>query len=265
MRSNEFDGSIGVFDSGVGGISVLGALVHELPHEDFVYYGDSAHAPYGEKTPDEVRSLSLDVVSRMLGAGCKAIVIACNTATSAAAEMLRTRYPDIPIIGLEPALKPAVLATRHGRVLVMATPMTVKLEKFQNLMGEWGGEADVTTVACTGLAARIEQGNLDAPDLINLLRELVGAHANKVDAAVLGCTHYPFVKSQIASVIGDVPFFDGAAGTARQLQRRLADKDLLSKSSEKGKIKLLSSKDSREELELYQRFFDDACACYEKC
>ena len=261
MRSNEFDGSIGVFDSGVGGISVLGALVRKLPHENFVYYGDSAHAPYGEKTIDEVRMLSSNIVDNMLRSGCKAIVIACNTATSAAADKLRMRYPNTPIIGLEPALKPAVLAKRHGRVLVMATPMTVKLEKFRNLMGEWGGEAEVVTVACTGLAARIEQGNLDSPDLTELLRELVGMHANKVDAVVLGCTHYPFIKKQIAGVVGDVPFFDGAAGTARQLKRRLAAASLLSDSKKTGQVKLLSSKDSREELELYQRFYEAAYAC----
>ena len=240
---------------------MLGALVHKLPYEDFVYYGDSAPAPYGEKTPEEVRRLSSDIVANMLEAGCKAIVIACNTATSAAAEELRTRYPNTPIIGLEPALKPAVQATRSGRVLVMATPMTVKLKKFRDLMEEWGGEAEVTTVACTGLAARIEQGNLDSPDLDALLLELVGDYANKVDAVVLGCTHYPFIKKQIASVVGNVPFYDGAAGTARQLKRRLIAAGLMGEREKKGQVKLLSSKDSREELELYQRFFDAACAC----
>ena len=130
---------IGVFDSGVGGISILRELVRELPHEDFVFYGDSAHAPYGEKTPEEVVSLTSDVAQKLLDMGCKALVIACNTATSAAAPVLRKTYSHMPIVGVEPALKPAVLAKHHSKVLVMATPMTVRLEKFQKLLRTWGG------------------------------------------------------------------------------------------------------------------------------
>ena len=253
---DDLRGCIGVFDSGLGGISILGALVRELPGEDFVYFGDSANAPYGEKTTDEVRSLSSRIVDDLVNRGCKAIVIACNTATSAAAEMLRDRYSEIPIVGVEPALKPAVLARRHGRVLVMATPMTVRLDKFQQLLGEWGGEAEVDSVPCVGLAARIEQGDLDAPDLANLLQELVGSYANRVDAVVLGCTHYPFIRQQIKNVVGDVPFFDGAMGTARQLRRRLKEEGLLKEGLLPGRVKFLSSKDDPEELELYRSFFE---------
>ena len=253
---DDLRGCIGVFDSGLGGISILGALVRELPGEDFVYFGDSANAPYGEKTTDEVRSLSSRIVDDLVNRGCKAIVIACNTATSAAAEMLRDRYSEIPIVGVEPALKPAVLARRHGRVLVMATPMTVRLDKFQQLLGEWGGEAEVDSVPCVGLAARIEQGDLDAPDLANLLQELVGSYANRVDAVVLGCTHYPFIRQQIKNVVGDVPFFDGAMGTARQLRRRLKEEGLLREDVLPGNVKFLSSKDDPEELELYRSFFE---------
>ncbi len=256
MNSDDVRGYIGVFDSGVGGISILGALVHELPSEDFVYFGDSANAPYGEKTTDEVRALSARIVDRMIESGCKAIVIACNTATSAAAEMLRNRYPKTPIVGVEPALKPAVLARRHGRVLVMATPMTVRLEKFQNLLDEWGSEAEVVSVPCVGLAARIEQGNLDAPDLTEQLQKLIGSYANRVDAVVLGCTHYPFVQRQITSVLGDVPFFDGAIGTARQLHRRLEEEGLLKEGEEPGNVRFLSSKDDPKELELYRSFLE---------
>ena len=159
-------------------------------------------------------------------------------------------------MGVEPALKPAVLARRHGRVLVMATPMTVRLDKFQQLLGEWGGEAEVDSVPCVGLAARIEQGDLDAPDLANLLQELVGSYANRVDAVVLGCTHYPFIRQQIKNVVGDVPFFDGAMGTARQLRRRLKEEGLLKEGLLPGRVKFLSSKDDPEELELYRSFFE---------
>ena len=256
MNINEYSGYVGVFDSGVGGISVLRALVEELPHERFVYFGDSANAPYGEKTPEEVRSLSRQIVDDMLRAGCKAIVIACNTATSAAAQTLREEYPDVPIIGVEPALKPAVLATRDGTVLVMATPMTVRLEKFQKLMEEWGSAARVIAVPCEGLAARIERGNLAEADLTELVSSLVGDYAHGVDAVVLGCTHYPFVVDQIRQVLGDVPFFDGGSGTARQLRRRLVEAGMLSTHVGDGRVTFLSSKDTPEELALYRRFYE---------
>lgn len=255
MRAGEFQDFVGVFDSGVGGISVLRALVQELPHERFVFFGDSANAPYGEKTPQEVLSLSRGIVGNLVQAGCKAIVIACNTATSAAANDLRAEYSHLPIVGVEPALKPAVLAERHGRILVMATPMTVRLEKFQNLLDAWGGEAEVIAVPCEGLAARIEQGNLDAPDLVELIRTLVGTYAGTVDGVVLGCTHYPFVQRQIRAVLGDVPFYDGAQGTARQLRRLLEGDDLLASWDSVGGVTFLSSNDTPEELALYHRFY----------
>lgn len=256
MEIGEFKGCVGVFDSGVGGISVLRALVDELPHEDFVYFGDSAHAPYGEKHPEEVLELSRGILESLLDAGCKAIVVACNTATSAAADSLRQEHPDLPIIGVEPALKPAVLAKRNGRVLVMATPMTVSLAKFQKLLNEWGDEAEVVAVPCEGLAARIERGCLDDGDLIELIDSLVGVYAGKVDAVVLGCTHYPFVREQIAHVLGNVRFFDSAKGTARQLRRRLDECDLLSDRESRGRVTFLSSMDDPRELELYRRFFE---------
>ena len=220
VEKDAYKGAVGVFDSGVGGISILRGLVRELPHEDFVFFGDSANAPYGEKTPEQVVDLSRSIVEDLLTAGCKAIVIACNTATSAAADELRAEFPEVPIVGVEPALKPAVLEHRHEHVLVMATPMTVRLQKFQRLLAEWGGEAQVDAVPCWGLAARIEQGNLDRPDVIELLRGLVGDYAGKVDGVVLGCTHYPYVAKQIRAVLGDVSFYDSATRAARQLHRR---------------------------------------------
>ena len=256
MDANAYKNNVGVFDSGVGGISILHALAQELPRESFVFFGDSANAPYGEKSPSEVLELSRGITERLLGMGCKAIVIACNTATSAAAEHLRAQYPSIPIIGVEPALKPAALSEQghHGRVLVMATPMTVRLDKFQSLKRRWGKEAEVVSVPCTGLAARIEQGNLDAPDMYELIESLVGEYAGKVDAVVLGCTHYPFVRKQIQSIVGNVPFYDGAKGTARQLRRRLVECGCLEERCKQGTIRFLSSVNSKEELDLYGRF-----------
>lgn len=254
--SGEREGFVGVFDSGLGGISVLRALVDELPHEDFRYFGDSANAPYGEKTEAQVLDLSRDIVERLLADGAKAIVIACNTATSAAAAALRAAHPDVPIVGIEPALKPAARAFPHGRILVMATEMTLGLEKYHELARAWGGECEVVPVPCPGLAARIERGDLDAPDLAEMVGRLVGDYAGKVDAVVLGCTHYPFVRGQISRALGPgAAFFDGGAGTARQLRKRLSEEGLLAERSRAGRVEFASSLDTPEELALYQRFF----------
>ena len=249
-------GFIGVFDSGVGGISVLRSLVAELPHEDFRFFGDSANAPYGEKTEGRVLELSRDIVERFLADGAKAIVIACNTATSVSAATLRAAHPDVPIVGIEPALKPAARALPHGTVLVMATAVTLRLEKYHELVRTWGGECEVIPVPCPGLAARIELGNLDSPDLREMIEGYVGAYAGKVDGVVLGCTHYPFVRRIIAETLGgDVRFFDGGAGTARQLRARLADAGLLADRALPGRVEFASSLDTPEELALYERFF----------
>lgn len=250
------DGFVGVFDSGLGGISVLRALVAELPHEDFRYFGDSANAPYGEKTAAQVLELSRSIVERLLANGAKAIVIACNTATSAAAATLRAAHPKVPIVGIEPALKPAARAFPHGRILVMATEMTLHLDKYHELARHWGGECEVVPVPCPGLAARIERGDLDAPDLARTIEGLVGGYAGTVDAVVLGCTHYPFVRAQIARALGPgVAFFDGGAGTARQLRKRLTDEGLLSPRTRAGRVEFASSLDTPEELALYRSFF----------
>lgn len=248
------DGFVGVFDSGVGGVSVLQHLVRELPGEEFHYFGDSAHAPYGAKTADEVQSLSHEIARRMLADGAKALVIACNTATSAAAPYLRAHYPQIPIIGVEPALKPAVLAGGSGKVLVMATEVTLALDKFHRLEEQWAQDAQVVTVACGGLVECVERGDLDGPALHEVLERLVGRYRGEVDRVVLGCTHYPFARKQIADVLGDVRFFDGGEGTARQLRRMLAAHDLLREGHE-GSVSFASSINTPEEMALYQRFF----------
>lgn len=250
------DGFVGVFDSGLGGISVLRALVAELPREDFRYFGDSAHAPYGEKTEAEVLELSRGIAERFLADGAKAIVIACNTATSAAAATLRAAHPDVPIVGIEPALKPAARAFPRGRILVMATEMTLHLDKYHELARAWGGECEVVPVPCPGLAARIERGDLDAPDLAKMIDDLVGGYAGTVDAVVLGCTHYPFVRALVERALGEgVVFFDGGAGTARQLRKRLSEEGLLAASGRPGRVSFASSLDTPDELALYQRFF----------
>ena len=250
------EGFIGVFDSGVGGISVLRALVDELPHEDFRYFGDSANAPYGEKTEQRVLELSRDIVERFVAEGAKAIVIACNTATSAAAATLRAAYPDLPVIGIEPALKPATEDPDHGRILVMATDITLRLDKYQELAATYGKDCEVLSVPCPGLAGRIERGDLEAADVCEMVRGFVGVYAGTARSVVLGCTHYPFVRRQIAEVLGsDVRFYDGGAGTARQLRHRLEELGLLADDKHEGTVGFASSKDTAEELALYEEFF----------
>ncbi len=258
--SAEPNGFIGVFDSGVGGISVLKSLVAELPGEDFRYFGDSANAPYGEKSEEEVRELSGAIAERFVADGAKAIVIACNTATSVAAPMLRDAYPDLPIIGIEPALKPATEAPDHGRILVMATDITLRLDKYHELAEAYGRDCEVISVPCPGLAGRIEHGQLGESDVVEMIRGYVGSFAGTVGSVVLGCTHYPIVRRQIAEVLGpDVKFFDGGAGTARQLSRRLAQAGLLAPEGREGSVSFASSKSTSEEIALYAEFFELEC------
>lgn len=251
MNNNAKNGFIGVFDSGAGGISVLRALVNELPHEHFHYFGDSAHAPYGDQGEEKIRELSANIAARMVADGAKAIVIACNTATSAAAETLRATYPNLPIIGIEPALKPAALA--GGRILVLATEATVHLEKYHVLAAKYGAD-DMITVACSGLVEFIEAGDLNDPRILEYLQNKLGAYRGQVDSVVLGCTHYPFIKKQITAVLGDVAFFDGAEGTAHHLRRRLIEHDILASEEQAGSVQFASSIPTQ--IALYQKLLN---------
>lgn len=243
---------IGVFDSGVGGISVLRELVKQMPHEDYIYLGDSVHAPYGTKTLNEVRELTLNNVRFLLENGAKSIVIACNTATSAAVAMLRQMYPDIPLVGIEPAIKPAVLYKKNSCIVVMATPMTLKQAKFQKLMHIYEDMADIIPLPCPGLMEFVERGILNGKELEKYLTELFWSTSHKkIDSIVLGCTHYPFVKPAIQKVVGStVTIFDGGNGTAREMKRRLAETDLLNKCSQTGKTRFINSRNTEEELKL---------------
>ena len=211
---------IAVFDSGLGGISVLRALVQRLPGEDFLYFGDSANAPYGVRPAEEVRRLTQDVIARLYDRGIKAAVIACNTATSAAIGPLRAAFPDIPVIGIEPALKPAV--AHHRRVLVLATPLTLREEKFAALMQQCAGCAEITPLPCPELVEFVERGELDSPALTAYLARQLGPYAGRVDAAVLGCTHFPFARRAIRAALGGAAaLYDGSDGTARETLRQL--------------------------------------------
>ena len=222
-KEPEKDHPIAVFDSGVGGISVLREMVKEMPWEDFLFYGDSKNAPYGTKTKEEVRALTFAHVDEFRKEGVKAVAIACNTATSAAVRALRQAHPDLPIVGIEPAVKPAVMENPGGRVLVMATPMTIREEKFQKLMGRFEDQAEIIPLPCAGLMEFVEKGKAGTKAVRDFLGQLLWEYMeHPVDAVVLGCTHYPFVRSDIEKVLGDrVKIYDGARGTARELHRRI--------------------------------------------
>ena len=231
---------IGMFDSGVGGISVLREAVRQLPRERFIFFGDTKNAPYGTKTREEVLALSRAVVETLLQKGCKAIVIACNTATSAAAAALRAEYEAIPIIAMEPALKPASLLHRDGVVLALATPGTIAGEKYAHLYALYG--EGVVSLPCGGLMEFAERGELDGPALHAYLSDLFRPYAGqKVEAVVLGCTHYVFLKRAIGRFFPGAPLIDGNEGTVRQLGRRLAEKNLLAPEDQAGNVTLLSS------------------------
>ena len=227
--------SIAVFDSGVGGISVLKSLVEVMPNEDFIYYGDSANAPYGTKTLERVRALTCE--------HAKGLVVACNTATSAAVRILREQYPDVPIVGIEPAVKPAMLFMENPRVLVMATPMTIREEKLKKLMDRYRHLGEIIPLPCPGLMNFVERGDLYGDDVRQYLEELLYSYSHgEIDAFVLGCTHYPFVRKMIQEVLGDrVRVFDGGNGTAREMKRRLAEKGLLTDSTAAGIVDFQNS------------------------
>lgn len=238
--------SIGFFDSGIGGISVLREAVALMPNENYIYIGDSKNAPYGTKTPEEVRNLSFDVIDKLISLGVKAIVVACNTATSAAIDDLREKYEaQLPIIGIEPALKPAVENYDDGSIVIMATPMTLSENKFEKLRGRYSDTAEIIPMPCDGLVEIIESGITKGPVVEEYLCEkFKDVDKEKVSAVVLGCTHYPFIKEALIKVINaDIAVIDGSVGTVRQLKRVLEQRNLLNKSNEKGNVKILNSKE----------------------
>ncbi|MCY1494921.1 Glutamate racemase [compost metagenome] len=223
------DAPVGVFDSGVGGLSVLGEIRRLLPGESLLYVADSGHVPYGEKSPEFIRERSQRIAGFLLEQGAKALVLACNTATAAAVADLRARYPELPIIGMEPAVKPAAAATRSGVVGVLATTGTLKSAKFAALLDRFASDVRVITQPCPGLVERIEAGELNGSGTRELLRGWVEPLlAEGCDTLILGCTHYPFIKPLLAELVPDaVRLIDTGAAVARQLQRVLAQRELL--------------------------------------
>ncbi|MBO5836435.1 MAG: glutamate racemase [Oscillospiraceae bacterium] len=216
---------IGVFDSGVGGLSVLKALLQELPGERFLYFGDCANAPYGTKTTQQVKDLTFAAAEKLFCRGIKALVVACNTATAAAIDDLRAKYPDGIIVGIEPAVKLAHDHYPQGKVGVLATPVTLREEKFAHLAENFS-QMEITPIPLPGLVELIEKGE----DPEAFLQPVLAPYRNKLDAVVLGCTHYPLIAPVFRSILGqNTELLDGAKGTAQQTKRRLLAADLLEK------------------------------------
>ena len=246
---------IAVFDSGVGGISVLRELLRVMPEERYLYFGDSANAPYGTRTTEEVKRLTLAAAARMMERGIKALVVACNTATAAAIEDLRRTYPQTIIVGIEPALKLAVDRFPGGCIGVMATPVTLREEKFHHLTDRFCQDCRMIPISAPGLADLVEEGITSGPRMDGLLRPLLSPYVGKLDAMVLGCTHYPFAQKAIAQILGDrTQLLHGGVGTAQQTMRRLKAADLLYGGP--GKVIVENSTDSPKLLALSRRLME---------
>lgn len=229
---------IGVFDSGVGGISVLHHIHTLLPHEHLLYVADSKHAPYGNKTPQQIQSRCFEITDFLIANRAKAIVVACNTATAAAIDDMRAKY-SLPIFGMEPAVKPAAEASKNGIIGVLATVGTLKSAQFAGLLESYGRNVEVVTQACVGLVECIERGELNAENTLHLLQQYCQPLLDEgADTVVLGCTHYPFVKSHIQRIVGEnVTLIDTGLAVAKHLQNRLGAMHMLADRDQNGEVK----------------------------
>lgn len=249
---------IAVIDSGVGGISVLRELIRVMPHENYIYFGDSLNAPYGSKSRHEVLELTRKNLAALKARGIKALVIACNTATSAAAKALRDENPDLIIVGIEPAVKPASEICEKPRVLVMATGLTLREEKFTALVNRFSGKGEFIPLPCHGLVELIERGDLESNEIDEYLTLLFAPYKDKkIDGVVLGCTHYPHVKGMIAKHFpDDTKIIDGGEGTARQTRRKLEEAGLLAENEGGGDVLILNSSHDERMIEISKKLLN---------
>lgn len=234
---------VGIFDSGVGGLSVLREIVHQLPHEDIIYIADQSHVPYGRRTLEEVRGYAVGITEYLLSKKAKIIVLACNTASAAALKYLRQIYPSVPFVGMEPAIKPAAETTRSGAVGVLATPATFQGELYASVIERFAQGVTIYQHTCPGLVQQIEQGDFNSSVSRKILEEaLLPMLAANIDTVVLGCTHYPFVIPLIQAIVGDrVRVIDPAPAVARQTYRLLEQRNLLKDSATSGQLRFTTS------------------------
>lgn len=246
---------VGIMDSGVGGIAVLKAAAELLPREDFLFYGDIGNAPYGSRADEEIRSLALDAAGFLIKMGVKALVVACNTATSAAIEEMRELYADMPVLGMEPAIKPACEELPGGRIAVMATPAALRMNRFQEQLDHYCNDADIISAPCPGLSRLIEERGPEGRAVQDYLKELFKTYlSDGVDGVVVGCTHYIFIEKLIRKFAGTQKIFDGVQGTVKHLERRLESAALLKPGTGPGTVRMYATPGSEEELPLFEKF-----------
>ena len=233
----------GIFDSGVGGLSILRAVHSLMPGQPLIYFADQAHVPYGSRSLDEVRKYSENITNFLIEQGAGVIVVACNTASAAALYTLREKFPGTSFVGMEPAVKPAVEKTQSGVVGVLATPATFQGELFASVMERFSAGVTVLKHTCPGLVARIENGDLDTPQTRAILEQaLQPMIAQGVDSIVLGCTHYPFVLPLIRKIAGEnVQVIDPSMAVARQVKRVLEAAGLLAEAKKRGRSRFITS------------------------
>ena len=230
---------IGVFDSGLGGLSVLGALAEICPSVDLVYAADTAHVPYGNKSSEEIRARVLAMGQALINEGCTTLVVACNTATAEAIEALRAAHPEIPVVGIEPGIKPAALNTQTGKIAVLATAATAKSQRLADLIGRHAPHKTVHVIPCHGWATEVEALNLDAPSIIEeIKRDLLPLIDYGVDQIVLGCTHYDFLAPTLSRLIGGKAQLVGVAGAVARQACKVTGAEALSGS---GSIRLMAT------------------------
>lgn len=235
-KTSPKEGPIGVFDSGVGGLSIMRELAQQLPHEDIIYFADTANCPYGPRSLEEIRGLAQAIVSFLLAQGCKIIVVACNTASAAALHYLRERF-QVPIVGMEPAVKPAAQETETKVVGVIATQATFQGELFASLIQRFASHVTVLEGVCLGLVAQVEAGKVDDPQTEAILRHCLEPMLEKgIDALALGCTHYPFLIPTIKKIVGPrVKIIEPSPAVARQTKRVLEREGLLNRTHRRGR------------------------------
>jgi glutamate racemase len=236
---------IGIFDSGVGGLSVLRALRVQMPEESVIYFGDQGHIPYGPRPMEQIRSFSEAITNFLLGQDAKIIIVACNTASAAALKYLRGKFPTVQFVGMEPAVKPAAEQTATGKVGVLATPATFQGALYASVVERFANGVELLQNTCNGLVQQIEQGNLDGEETQKILEEaLLPMLEKNIDTVVLGCTHYPFVIPLIQRIVGEkVRVIDPAPAVARQVKRLLEAGGRMSRSSTRGDVKFYTSGD----------------------
>ena len=251
--------AIGVFDSGLGGISVLKELRNLMPKEHFIYYGDSSFVPYGEKSKTEITERCKYICEFFLSKGVKAIVIACNTATSACVNELRATYTDLPIIGMEPALKVVADGLKNQQILVMATRFTLKEKKFEQLMKRYSEDNTIWKQPCPRLVEIVESDQLDDAELVKdaLQEYLMPYEDHSIDSIVLGCTHFVFYREQMQAMVPKgIRIVDGNLGTARHVQDLLRERNALCEDAQVGQVQLYNSLEDERILKLSEKLLN---------